>query len=187
MLHIGDRRLVRRLLRKDARAFEEFFDANFHGLFRFCATRIADPDHCEDIVQQTLVKAVTKLHTYRGEAALFTWLCGICRNEIADWHRGPHAKQLRTQSLDDNASPPDAHERLAAAGPDHGWATGEIVQIALDRLPLRYALALEWKYVQGYSVAEIGIRLGLGRTATQSLLARARHRFRKLWAELDES
>jgi hypothetical protein len=28
---------------------------------------------------------VNKLHTFRGEASLFTWLCTICRHEIAAW------------------------------------------------------------------------------------------------------
>ena len=185
MLHGTDRRLVRRLLRKDPRAFEEFFSANFGHLFRFCATRVPYPDQCEDIVQETLVKAVTKLHTYRGEAALFTWLCGICRNEIADWYRSPYARRLQSGDL----RPLDTDESLAdgeARDTDESRATREVVHLALDQLPLRYALALEWKYIHGYSVAEIGVRLGLGTTATQSLLARARRRFRKLWAVLEE-
>ena len=185
MLHVRDRRLVRRLLRKEPRAFEEFFSANFGHLFRFCATRIPYPDQCEDIVQETLVKAVTKLHTYRGEAALFTWLCGICRNEIADWYRSPHARRLRTGGL----RPMDDDQSLAdpeAGDADESQAMREVVRLALDQLPIRYALALEWKYIHGYSVAEIGMRLGLGTTATQSLLARARRRFRELWTDLAE-
>ena len=32
----------------------------------------------------------------------------------------------------------------------------------LDRLPHRYGDALEWKYVEGRSVEEIGERLGIG-------------------------
>ena len=48
----------------------------------------------------------------------------------------------------------------------------------LDRLPGRYGDALEWKYIEGHSVEEIGQRLGIGHTAAQSLLARARVAFR---------
>ncbi len=43
----------------------------------------------------------------------------------------------------------------------------------------RYGDALEWKYVEGRSVEEISERLGIGQTAAQSLLARARVAFRE--------
>ena len=51
----------------------------------------------------------------------------------------------------------------------------------LDRLPARYGEALELKYIEGRSVEEIGDRLGIGQTAAQSLLARARIAFRDGW------
>ena len=54
-----------------------------------------------------------------------------------------------------------------------------LVHAVLDRLPGRYGEALEWKYVEGHSVEEISERLGIGQTAAQSLLARARVAFRE--------
>ncbi len=53
-----------------------------------------------------------------------------------------------------------------------------IASTFLDRLPTRYGDALEMKYVEGLSVAEIGVELGIGTIAAQSLLARARVAFR---------
>ena len=53
------------------------------------------------------------------------------------------------------------------------------MKAVLDRLPARYGDALEWKYVEGRSVEEIGAELGIGHTAAQSLLARARVAFRE--------
>jgi RNA polymerase sigma-70 factor (ECF subfamily) len=51
----------------------------------------------------------------------------------------------------------------------------------LETLPEHYARALEAKYGDGLSVEEIARQLGLTVVATQSLLARARETFRKLW------
>ncbi len=56
---------------------------------------------------------------------------------------------------------------------------GQLIKNVLDRLPARYGDALEWKYVEGRSVEEIGTRLGIGHIAAQSLLARARVAFRE--------
>ncbi len=57
--------------------------------------------------------------------------------------------------------------------------TGRLVQSVLDWLPSAYGDALEWKYMEGSSVEEIGEPLGIGTTAAQSLLARARIAFRE--------
>jgi RNA polymerase sigma-70 factor, ECF subfamily len=51
-------------------------------------------------------------------------------------------------------------------------------------LPAHYADALEWKYIDEVSVQEIGIRLGLGPKAAESLLTRARSAFRDAFRAL---
>src|SRR5439155_22437886 len=56
--------------------------------------------------------------------------------------------------------------------------TARLVQLVLDRLPGRYGDALEWKYIDGLSVAEIAERLGIGAKAAESTLTRAREAFR---------
>ena len=66
-------------------AFAEFFDRNFAPLYRFALPRVADEDAAEEVVQTTLCRAVRKLASYRGEAALLTWLTTICRREIATY------------------------------------------------------------------------------------------------------
>ncbi len=50
--------------------------------------------------------------------------------------------------------------------------------MTLDYLPRRYGDALEWKYIEGISVAEIGARLKIAPKAAESLLTRARSAFR---------
>ena len=85
-----DQRLVKRLLAHDREAFHEFFNGYFPRLHRFARARLSDDlDATREIVHVTLSKAIQKLHTYRGEAALFTWMCTICRRELHD-----HFKRL---------------------------------------------------------------------------------------------
>src|ERR1700680_1269797 len=72
----------------EQRAFHEFFNSSAPRLLAFLARRSGlDTASLEDIVQNTLIKAVRNLASYRGEAALFTWLTQICHRELADVHR----------------------------------------------------------------------------------------------------
>jgi RNA polymerase sigma-70 factor (ECF subfamily) len=188
---LEDRRLVKRLLAHDRDAFNAFFEGYFPRLYRFARTRLGgDPDTTKEIVQVTLTKAIRKLGSYRGEAALFTWLCTICRNEIAD-HRARVARERQHVVLtEDSAEIRAAVEAIAAPKsdePEHNFRRLEatrLIQVALDQLPTNYGNALEWKYVYGFSVEEIAAKLGVGVEAAQSLLARAKRGFQEVYGAL---
>ncbi len=187
--YFDDRALVQRMLGRDEQAFEQFFQAYAPGLYRFALARVErDADAAEDVVQSTLSKALSKLATYRGEAALFTWLCTFCRHEISAHYvrrqRSAHETPLVEEMPDVRA----ALESLSAAstdGPDERLRRVEVaraVQMTLDYLPDRYADALEWKYIQELSVHEIAGRLNVTPKAAESVLSRAREAFRDAFA-----
>ena len=178
----SERELVRRMLGGDEAAFDEFFADYFPRLFRFAVLRLRDPDAAEDIVQISLIAAVRHLRSWRGEASLFTWLCTICRREIAAWQKRT-SRRVIVPIAEDDPSLRAALDSIGAAAeaPDAGLAradTGRIVQLALDHLPPRYSRALEWKYLQELSVDEIAGRLQCTPKAAESLLTRARGAFR---------
>jgi RNA polymerase sigma-70 factor (ECF subfamily) len=181
-----EQRLVRRMLNGDERAFSEFFDEYFARLYRFALPRLnGNADAAQEVVQATLCIVMRKLDTFRGEAALFTWICQICRHQIADLVRQARRNSERVILIEDNPQIQAALDAIQAPDderPDWRYDRGQIgglVRAVLDRLPARYGDALEWKYVDGLSVEEIGSRLGIGTTAAQSLLARARVAFRR--------
>src|SRR5215831_1959391 len=77
--------LARRLVAGEESAFETFFADYFPRLYRFACARLGDEDAAEDVAQTTLIRALARMSTYRGESALFTWLCTFCRHEISAW------------------------------------------------------------------------------------------------------
>ena len=181
-----EKALTRRILAGDRAAFDAFLDANMGRLFRFALARLdGDRDAAMDVVQQTLLNAIQRLDSFRGEAALFTWLCQICRNAAVDYCR---ANRRRVTNVDVLEADPDLQVYLDvfASAPELGPAQSthldrvrDVVLAVLDHLPSRYGDLLEWKYVEGLSVREIGDRLDISTKAAESALTRARAAFRE--------
>ena len=184
----ADRELVDRLLRADARAFDEFFNEYYPKLYRFAKRRAPhDSAVAEDVAQATLCRALESLRGYRGEAALFTWLCTLCRREMSQrWHD----KDAAADALlaEDHPEVRAALESLAAnEGADPLLATDraqlrDAIRVALDYLPAPYGDILEWKYLRDMSIGEIASRLGRSPKAAESLLTRAREAFREAFS-----
>lgn len=179
-----DRRLVARMLAGDEAAFDAFFDQVFPGLYRFALARLGN-DHAaaEDVAQSTLFKAIRKLRTFRGEAALLTWVHTFCRYEISAYYRKRQRVPAEVELREEHPEVRAALESLAGIdrGPEAELERHEVtrfVQVVLDHLPLRYGDVLEWKYIRGYTVREIAERLSVSPKAVESLLTRARLAFR---------
>ena len=178
-----DRVLVRGMLAGDEGAFAEFSGHHIPALYRYASRRLAgDRELTRDIVQSTLCKAIAKLASFRGEAALTTWLCACCRNEIAAHFRRRQwtPREVDVQEVEETAAA--ELDGVRAAGPEGDLLRKEAaaaVHRALDALPPHYGTALEWKYIECLPVQEIASRLGLGLKAAESLLTRARGAFRE--------
>lgn len=180
-----DRRLAGQVAAGDRAAFDAFFHEYFPRLFRFTLGRVnQDPDLAEEVVQRTMCIVVRKMGSYRGEALLFTWLCRICRNEAQNVLRQRRIETNTVLGIEDHPAVQAALESFLAGEPRPDLALGQeeivrFVRLTLEHLPGRYAKALEMKYIECASVAEIGHALGIGTKAAESLLSRARAAFRE--------
>ncbi len=190
-VYLDDKRLVKRLLAGDDQAFKRFFDENYSRLYRFVLARVSgDREAAAEIAHAALSRGLSKINRYRAEAALFTWLCAIARNELADWARRHQRYREHIVLTEDYPEIQAAVDSLLApqvSEPGRHYQEHEIsrlIQVALDRLPPHYGDALEWKYIQGHSVREIAARLGISPEAAQSVLARAKRAFRDVYSTL---
>jgi RNA polymerase sigma-70 factor, ECF subfamily len=180
--------LARRLRTGDDPAFEEFFAEYFPRIYRFARLRLGGDDAAaEDVTQATLIKALAKIGTFRGEAALFTWLCSFCRREVTAWFErtGKVPRVSLADDTPDTRAVLDAIAALSRDDPEQEYQRSEVARLVhatLDHLPSKYSDALVWRYLEGTPVEEISRRLGLGYKATESLLTRARQAFREGFA-----
>ena len=191
-VYLDDKRLAKQLLAGDERAFDRFFEDNFARLYRFAVARLSDdPEGAREVVQIALTRAVRKMHTYRAESAMFTWLCAICRNEMNDWlsRQGRYRDHIvLVEDFPEIQAAVDSFQAPREDSPERHYQRVEalrLIQVTLDRLPAKYGNVLEWKYVEGHTVKEISIRLEIGTEATQSLLARAKRAFADVYRTLN--
>lgn len=186
--HGDDLRLVERMLAGDASAFEAFGERYFRALYRFALSRLnGDGELARELTQTTLAKALARIDSYRGEAALLTWLCACCRNEILMYFRSrraaPEEIELEEERLDavavPGSPPPPSPEAVLL---DREEASR--IHAALEALPDHYAQALEWKYLERLAVREIAGRMEISAKAAESLLTRARQAFRETYTQI---
>jgi RNA polymerase sigma-70 factor (ECF subfamily) len=89
-----DRRLARRIRQGDRRAFEEFVDSyggRVHALVRRYVENVSD---AEDVTQEIFLDLYRSIGSYRGEAALSTWVYRVALN-----HCLKHRQRARPDSL----------------------------------------------------------------------------------------
>lgn len=53
-------------------------------MVKFATLQLKDPDLAEDVVQESLASAYKNAHSFRGQAALKTWIFAILKNKIID-------------------------------------------------------------------------------------------------------
>lgn len=70
---------------------------------RFAMLQLRNREEAEDAVQEALIGALKNAGSFRGQAALRTWIFAILRNKLADIHRQRQRQHLPTapEEIDD--------------------------------------------------------------------------------------
>ena len=63
-------------------AYDEIYDLYADRLYYYCFMLTKDSYMAEDLTQTTFLKAIEKLHTFKNQSSVFTWLCTIAKNEF---------------------------------------------------------------------------------------------------------
>ena len=191
-----DYQFVARMIAGDEAAFDLFSEHHIPALYRFALRRLqGDRELAAEIVQSTVCRAISKLASYRGGSALMTWLCAICRTEIAGYFRKRSRMGVEVELVDERLAVEVAIQNGHQSGHQNGDKSSpetaileqestNLVHVVLDLLPGHYAQVLEWKYLEGLSVKSMAERLEMTDKATESLLTRARKSFRRTYEDL---
>lgn len=178
-----DAELVRRAVARDETAVRAILQANNRRLYRLARGILRDDGEAEDVVQETYVRAFTRLTSFRGEASLSTWLARIAINEALGRVRG------RRGSVELNALPQDALEAEiiqfplspASSDPEKSMAQLQIqrvVEQAIDELPDAFRVVFIARVMEEMSVEDTAALLELKPETVKTRLHRARRMLR---------
>lgn len=180
-----DLKLAKALIKGDEKVFNHFFKGYYPKLFRFIMSRVQqDKDLSDDFAQQTMCNAIDKMHTYRGEAALFTWMCQISRSLIYAHFLKENRRSKTVIPIADTSEVRDIldniamHENEQPENVSEKFELSQLITEVMDNLPNNYGDILEWKYVEKLSVNEIAEKLNTSMVSVQSSLGRARKVFK---------
>lgn len=149
----------------DPDAFAVLVRRHRDRLWAVALRTLADPEEAADALQDALISAMRAAGSYRGEAAVTTWLHRVVVNACLDRVRRRNAR----------AADPLGDRDLAALRDDHA-ATIERLDLhaALARLPQSQRLALVLVDMEDLSVAEAADLLGVPTGTVKSRCSRGR-------------
>lgn len=169
-------------------SFEEIFAQYRHTIFQLAYRVLGDYEDALELSQEVFLTVFRKLHTFRGESSLKTWLYRITLNKAANKLRWWKVRRKNMSVSIEGMN----HSALVSL--NLAWGQGirtpeqsvigkevaESFQHCLQKLPVKYRLVVVLRDLQGLSYEEIATTTGLSIGTVKSRLARAREQLREM-------
>jgi RNA polymerase sigma factor (sigma-70 family) len=152
-----------------APAFERLYRRHVAEVYRYAAAMLPNSADAEDVVQTTFLNAFRAFEQGQRPRHPLSWLMAIAHNVCRQRFRQQSRRPTEVAFEDD----------LPAVGSDDETVSMAEVRRALGQLGFNQRTALVMRELEGRSYAEIAERLGLSRSAVETLIFRARRALRE--------
>ncbi len=182
----NERELVRRILKGDSAAFQDFYNEHKKPLIRACWYFLGNDTEVEDMVQETFIKALKNLPKFRYECSLGTWLNHIAVNLCRDYLE--KKKKTLPFSVDFFSTQPSREQKTP-----YPQEALQLLREEIQNLQGREKELITLREIKGLSYEAIANRLkmpvgsvtsGLFRTR-QKLIEKVREKLPKGWEEIN--
>lgn len=132
----------------------------------------------EDLVQESFLKAFTRLDTFQHQSSFYTWLYRIATNTILDWMKRRGRSPVTTVEDPELLA---GTSKLRIAAPDAQMERNETARIThevLEHLPDIFRQVLVMREFEEMAYQDIAEALGISIGTVESRLFRARARFK---------
>jgi len=173
-----DQELVRRVQQGEKAAFDLLVRKYQHKLTGLISRYISDWSECQDVAQESFIRAYRALGKFRGDSQFYTWLYKIAvntaKNHLISSNRRPPAEDIDAVDAVQFAS----GERLRDTDtPEHQLLRQEIEHTVTDTvaaLPEELRVAITLREVDGLSYEEIAEAMECPIGTVRSRIFRAR-------------
>jgi RNA polymerase sigma-70 factor, ECF subfamily len=168
--------------------FEEVFE-RFHSMvFQLACHVLGDREEALDLSQEVFLAVYRKMHRFRGESSLKTWIYRITVNRAANrcrwWNR---LRRRGTVSLDEHLTKDSEYsfsETLESGGssPEESLLLQEEraqIERSLLQLPLTQRVAVIMRDIDGLSYEEIADSMQVSLGTVKSRIARGREELKR--------
>lgn len=153
----------------DTGAFERLYQMNSGRIYALCWRLCGgDAGLAEDLVQESFIKAWSKLDLFRGDSSFSTWLHRIAVN-VALGDRRIRLRKVKYEAVMD-----ESVERTAMGAADVSQGLRSDLEQAIMALPERARTVLVLFDVEGYQHTEIAEITGMAVGSSKAQLHRAR-------------
>lgn len=154
---------------------EQLIDQYAEELKRFVYTYVKNWATAEDVTQEVFLKAYEKLHTFKGESSIRTWLFSIAANRSKDYLRTWHYKNLLFKTRPDEPVDLAYPEQEAILSSEASELVEKVMQ-----LPVKYREVILLYYYKDMSVEEIHDILDIPLSTVKTRLKRAREKLKPI-------
>ncbi len=173
-------------------AYRELVRRYERPVFSLVLRMVRDRQLAEDLAQETFVKALNAIATYRPEYKFSSWIFKIANNAAIDHLR---RREVNTLSLDGapNATSQDDIEATALQVGDKSETPlaelesrelGSAIERAIGQLRPEYRSCILLRHVEGLAYEEIAQMLDLPLGTVKTYIHRARHELRGMLSHL---
>ncbi|TXR47064.1 RNA polymerase sigma factor [Phyllobacterium endophyticum] len=164
-------------------AIRTLIKRNNQRLFRVVRAVVRDDSEAEDVVQETYVKAFTRLKSFRGSSRFSTWLTRIALNEAIGRVRlrCPVADFNELYNLSEDSSVIMFPTSMTTPSADSELARKEVrdlLERVIDDLPAAFRIVFILRDIEELSVEETAEHLCLKPETVKTRLFRARRLLR---------
>lgn len=169
--------LIGELKAGSPRAYQMLLETHGPALLRLATAMLGNSADAEDCLQQTMLSTLTSIGSFRGEAALKTWLTRILLNHISRVRKMRATRSAVSVEQDLPAAPVYPTDTVAAA------TAKADVRVMLQSLSAEHRDILVLRELEGLSYREISEALNVPQGTVESRLFRAREQLRQKYVD----
>lgn len=188
---IKEETVIQRVLAGEKELYEILVRRNNQKLYRIIRGYLKNETEIEDVMQNSYVKAYTKLHQFNLQSQFSTWLIRIAINEsLAELKKKGKILHLNSfnQNTDDHfiLEIPD-HKELNPQEKMVQKEAKQLLENAIDQLELKYRTVYIMKEVEEMSLKEIATTLDISLGNVKIRLHRAKDKLKEILYKLSNT